>query len=239
MPTREANMAMDYQSLSAVELLGPLNEVERKHAPPVLFFAGDRGILDEGARVSIVGSREASREGLLRARRLAKVLTKNHVVVVSGLAEGIDTAGHTAAIESGGRTIAVLGTPLNRAYPKSNAALQTEIMEKHLCISQFMPGQAVHKGNFPSRNRTMALISDATVIVEASDKSGSLHQGWEALRLGRNLFLAKAIVESAEVTWPEKMLHYGARVLTEDVLEEFLELLPPRRSTALNGDFSF
>ena len=90
---------MDFQTFPTDDLLGPLNEVERKHAPPRLFVAGDTGILSEGGRVSIVGSRKASPDGLARARRLAKLLVERGVVVVSGLAEGIDTAAHRASVD--------------------------------------------------------------------------------------------------------------------------------------------
>ena len=105
----------------------------------------------------------------------------NHqMIVVSGLACGIDTAAHTAAIESGGKTIAVLGTPLDDTYPQENQALQSLIMAQHLAVSQFAPGAGTQPKNFPVRNRTMALLTDATVIVEAGEKSGTVHQGWEA-----------------------------------------------------------
>ena len=154
---------MSYQSVSPQDLLGPLNEVEQKNAPKTLYIAGDTGILGEGARVSIVGSRKASPEGLRRASKLAGLMAGRGIV--SGLAEGIDTAAHTAAINRGGRTIAVLGTPLDQVFPRQNAALQDQIMREHLAVSQFPAGHAVQRKDFPLRNRTMALISDATVIL--------------------------------------------------------------------------
>src|SRR5512135_2706859 len=94
---------MSYQSVSPQELLGPFNEVEQKNAPKTLYVAGDTGILAEGARVAIVGARKASPEGLRRASKLAGLLAGRGIVIVSGLAEGIDTAAHTAAIHRGGR----------------------------------------------------------------------------------------------------------------------------------------
>jgi DNA processing protein len=163
---------------SAEELLGPLNEVEKKNAPTRLFVVGHREILDTGARVSIVGSRKASEKGLDHAWGLSHRLAEAGIVIVSGLAEGVDTSAHKAAIEARGRTVAVLGTPLDEYFPAMNRGLQTLIMQEHLCISQFPSGSPSMRGHFPMRNRTMALISDATVIVEAGEKSGSLHQGW-------------------------------------------------------------
>jgi DNA processing protein len=219
---------MEGTRLSPEQLLGPLNEVEAKHAPKVLFAAGNVDMLRHAARVSIVGSRKATADGLRRARRLSSILAERNIVVVSGLAAGIDTAAHTAALEANGRTVAVIGTPLDQSYPKSNAALQARLALEQLVLSQFAPGSAVHPGNFPIRNRTMALISDATVIMEAADSSGSLHQGWEALRLGRPLFIAQSIVQDKVLTWPEKMLQYGAFILSDSTLDELFALLPDR-----------
>jgi DNA processing protein len=230
---------MSYQSLTPVDLLGPLNEVEQKNAPKVLYVTGDTSILEEGARVSIVGSRKASSEGLRRASKLAALLADRGIVVVSGLAEGIDTAAHTAAIKHRGRTIAVLGTPLDQVYPRQNAALQEEIMRDHLAVSQYPVGSPVQRKNFPLRNRTMALISDATVIIEAGETSGSLSQGWEALRLGRPLFLAKSVTEDASLKWPAEMIHYGAEVLSDQTIEEFFDSLPARIPAKLDGNIPF
>jgi DNA processing protein len=230
---------MSYQSVSPQDLLGPLNEVEQKNAPKALYVSGDTGILEEGARVSIVGSRKASPEGLRRASKLAGLLAGRDIVIVSGLAEGIDTAAHTAAMKHGGRTIAVLGTPLDQVYPRDNAALQEKIMRDYLAVSQFPVGYPVQRKNFPLRNRTMALISDATVIIEAGNTSGSLSQGWEALRLGRPLFLAKSVTEDPSLTWPAEMIHYGADVLSDQILEEFFDALPTRIAARLDGNIPF
>ena len=227
---------MDYLETTPTELLGPLNAVEQKNAPESLFVSGNRDYLRSGARVAIVGSRKASAEGVARAGKLAALLVQRDYVVVSGLAKGIDTAAHTRAIAEGGRTIAVIGTPLDRIYPRENAALQDTIMQQHLCVSQFPSGYNTKPGCFPMRNRTMALISDATVIVEAAETSGSLSQATEALRLGRGLFITKNLVENSNLSWPEKMLDYGARILSDETLDEFFEFLPPRTEAAFSSD---
>lgn len=211
--------------ISPEEALGPLNSNERLNAPTQLFLAGDRSLLRRHPRVSIVGSRNATPDGLRRAARLARILAENGVVVVSGLAKGVDTAAHRAAIDAGGSTIAVIGTPLDKVYPRENRELQREIAEKHLVVSQFAAGTRTFPSSFPMRNRTMALIVDASVIVEAGDTSGSLSQGWEALRLARALFFMKSIVEERpELEWPREMMEYGAQVLEEP--EELLDALP-------------
>jgi len=125
---------------------------------------------------------------------------------MSGLALGVDTAAHTAALAAGGSTVAVVGTPLDRAYPAENASLQETIYTHHLLISPFRAGERTYRSSFPKRNRVMAALSDATVIVEASDTSGSLHQAAECVRLGRWLFIAKSLAENRDLEWPKKFL---------------------------------
>jgi DNA processing protein len=215
--------------LAPAALLGrPLNEVEQRNAPERVYVAGDVRLAQDGVRVSIVGARKASPEGMRRARKLALALANEGVVVVSGLAQGIDTAAHTATITAGGKTVAVLGTPLAQAYPRENRELQTRIMREHLALTPYAPGAKVYPSNFPYRNRLMALISDATVIVEASESSGTLHQGWEAIRLGRLLFIVKSLVET-DLEWPKRMIEYGAQVLTET--SSLTSLLPVKVDT--------
>ncbi len=159
--------------------------------------------------------------------------------MVSGLAEGIDTAAHTEAIKRRGKTIAVIGTPIDQFYPKSNTALQRQIMQDYLCLSQFPVGMPIQRKNFPLRNRTMALIADATVIIEASDTSGSLSQGWEALRLGRGLFMTQSVANDPELAWPKKMRYYGAHILSDDTVEAFLDVLPQRMEADSSGAIPF
>jgi DNA processing protein len=208
------------------QILGVLNDVERKNAPKSLFLAGDAALLARGPRISVVGSRKASPEGLKRASYFARALVDHNMIVVSGLAEGVDTAAHRAAIEAGGHTIAVLGTPIDEAYPRANAELQALIIEKHLAVSQFPANTKTQRAHFPQRNRTMALLTDATVIIEAGEQSGTVHQGWEALRLGRLLFLLESVANDQSLTWPAKMIHYGAQVLSRETLDAALEEIP-------------
>lgn len=207
------------------ELLGPLNPQERLYAPKQLFVAGHAEWLRDQPKVSVVGARKASPDGMKRAGKLARLLVKHGVIVVSGLAEGIDGAAHIATVEAKGRTVAVIGTPLSEAFPARHRELQQRLMRDHLVISQFPKGYPTTRKNFPLRNRTMALVSDASVIVEASDRSGSLSQGWEALRLGRPLFLMASILEQRGLSWPQTMLDYGAMVLhkPEDLLAQLPE----------------
>lgn len=200
--------------------------IEKKFAPADLFIDGDESLLYEGLKVSVVGSRKPSQQGIEDAQCLVRTLVEYGSIVVSGLAEGIDTIAHQTAIDSQGKTIAVLGTPLDIIYPAKNINLLNSIKKNHLAISQFPMGYPTKKENFPMRNRTMALLSDATIIVEASEISGTRHQGWEALRLGRYVFIMKSIIENKELTWPKEMVKYGAQELTCDLLPSFIAEIP-------------
>ena len=206
------------------DLIGPLNDVESEFKPKTIFCRGSMEIPLPSPRVSIVGSKNASEKGIHEAKTIAKNLTESKVIIVSGLARGIDTAAHKTAIKHGGKTIAVIGTPLDRVYPRENADLQDLIAKDHLVISQYPVGSVVMKKNFVLRNRTMALISDATVIVEAGESSGSLHQCWETLRTGRPLFVCKDVIDNRDLRWPKEMIKYGA--MTFDDPSDILENIP-------------
>ena len=211
-----------HAELRTRDALGPFGPVEEKNAPDVLYTAGDTALLTEGSRVAIVGSRKATPDGIKRAQAVTRALVQQGIIVVSGLAEGIDTVAHRTAIEEGGRTIAVLGTPLSKADPATNARLLEEIKRDHLAISQFPEGYPGKSENFPRRNRTMALICDATIVIEASEKSGTRHQGWEAIRLGRDLYLLEDVAINPNLTWPKQLIEYGAQILRREDLPDIL-----------------
>jgi len=198
-----------FRTVTTQELLGPLNEFEQAKLPQELCYAGRLILARKTPRVAIVGSRNASAAGLELAAKLTEHVVSVNGVVVSGLAKGIDRAAHEGALESGGNTIAVLGTPLDHYCPAEHRGLQERLMSEHLVLSQFAPGSAVHRSNFVIRNRTMALVSHATVIVEAGEKSGTQSQAWEAIRLGRGLYIPEELA-NAGFDWPRKLLQYGA-----------------------------
>jgi DNA processing protein len=152
---------------------------------------------------------------------------------MSGLAAGIDHAAHVATMEAGGRTIAIIGTALSSVYPAKHRALQQLLMREHLVVSQFAEGQPTTRGDFVVRNRTLALVADAAVIVEAEEMSGSLTHGWEALRLGRPLFLMASILERRDLLWPRKLLEYGAMVLRDPT--DLFSVLPARVDDPLSA----
>jgi len=181
-----------------------------------VFYSGDLANITSPA-VAIVGTRHVSSLGAARARRLARALAKANVAVVSGLAEGVDTEALTEAIAAGGRVAAVIGTPINKAYPAKNAALQETIYREHLLLSQFKVGERTYPSNFPERNRLMTAVTDATVVIEASDSSGTLHQSAECQRLGRWLFIAKSLVDDPNLSWPRKFRSYEKCIVLENV----------------------
>ncbi len=190
---------------------------------PQIHSVGDLGLLDL-PRIAIVGARKATVEGRRRAAQLARDCARAGVVVVSGLAEGIDYAAHTAAIEHGGKTIAVIGTPLDKVYPTKHAALQHKIYREHLLLSPFTWGEKFVPTNFPARNRIMARLALTTVIIEASDTSGSLHQAAESIQIGHPVFIAAGVIDDPRLTWPKRFIGEDkplGRVLrtTSDVID--------------------
>lgn len=185
---------------------------------PLVYYRGDIN-LAERKSVSVVGARKASPEGLARAARLGRILAKSGIVVVSGLAAGIDTSALSSCIQHGGRVIGVIGTPIDEVYPKQNSSLQETIARRHLLVSQVpfyrysrQPFQS-KKCYFRERNVTMAAVSDATVIVEASDTSGSLIQARACIKQGRPLFIMKSCLENESISWPARFVGSGAKVL--------------------------
>lgn len=185
-----------------------------------LYCAGNVDLL-RAPTVSVVGTRQISPDGIRRATKLARQLAEAGILVMSGLAKGVDTIAHTAAIDVGGHTAAVIGTPIDRVYPAENSELQSLIYGQHLLVTPFNIGEQVYRSNFPLRNKVMALLSDATVIIEASDTSGTLHQAAECQRSNRWLFILRSVVEDPTLTWPARFIdHPKTRVVTtiEDIL---------------------
>lgn len=162
--------------------------------PPLVFVAGAMQP-DDNRSVAVIGSRRASRAGRQAAGRIAEHLVEFGYTVVSGLAAGIDTAAHTAALASQGRTVAVLGTGLRRCYPPQNALLQERIARAGAVISHLWPDDPPSRRSFPDRNAVMSGVTRATVIVEASPTSGARLQARLAQAHGRPVFLRRSLLE--------------------------------------------
>lgn len=180
-----------------------------------IFYAGNLALAARRC-ISVIGTRNVSEIGSKRAHKFARELAEAGVVVVSGLAAGVDTQALGAAIAAGGDVIAVIGTPINNAYPAANSRLQEIIYRDHLLMSQFPDGERVFPSNFPARNRTMAAISDASVIIEASESSGTLHQAAECVKLGRWLGITRGVVDDPNLEWPKKFLSYERCIVLDN-----------------------
>ena len=200
------------------------------HPVEFLYYRGCWDLIEAPKRVAVVGSREPSEEGKRRARKIVKMLVKDGYTIVSGLARGIDTVAHTTAIECGGNTVAVIGTPITEYYPPENRDLQDQIAKDYLLISQvpiWRYSQQTFKFNrffFPERNATMSALSQATIIIEASNTSGTLTQARAALQQGRKLFILDSCFKNPELTWPARFEKQGAiRVIDYDDIRANLE----------------
>jgi DNA processing protein len=180
--------------VSVLDAVYPANLRMVHQHPPVLFLRGAADDRD-ATSIAIVGTRQPTARGLGQARQLATGLAARGVPVVSGLAAGIDTAAHTAALAAGARTVAVIGTGIDKAYPPPNAALQENIAARGLLISQFLPGSPPTKASFPMRNAVMSGYTLATVVVEAAAGSGSRMQARLVLEQGRHVFLMHTLLE--------------------------------------------
>ncbi len=208
--------------------------------PPVgLFVRGDEDatLLDRPA-VAIVGARSCSAYGASVARMLGRELAAAGLVVVSGLARGVDGEAHRGAIEAGGTTVAVLGCGVDRVYPAAHAELARRVMERGLIVSEYAPGVEPAPWRFPARNRVIAGLAAATVVVEARERSGALITADLALEEGREVFAVPGEITSALSAGTNALLRIGATALTSsaDVLDAFgmsplaqqpVELSPP------------
>ena len=194
-----------------------------------LYFQGYWDLLSSNT-VAVVGTRNPSNDGEKRTRKLVRKLVDDHWTVVSGLAMGIDTIAHETAIDCGGETIAVIGTPIGRVYPKSNDRLQNLISQEYLLISQVPVERYDMQRNpvsnrffFSERNKTMSALTKATIIVEAGEKSGTLVQAREGLRQGRQIFILNNCFENTNLRWPTRFEKMGAvRVRDYDEIRQQL-----------------
>jgi DNA processing protein len=225
-PLRNDDIRRQVEALreSAVTLADPeypslLKEIV--DPPPALFFRGDLALAQRPS-VAMVGSRRASPYAINAAEHLARQLVSAGIVVVSGLARGVDSASHAAALDGGGTTIAVLGTGIDLVYPRSNRRLFRAIEERGLILSEFPPGTPPLPMNFPIRNRVISGLSLGTVIVEATSRSGSLITARTAAEQNREVCAVPGPIFSAGSEGTHRLIQYGAKLVHDanDILEE-------------------
>lgn len=195
------------------------------YAPPAkLYLLGDENILNKPS-IAIIGCRQASDYGKKVAFRFAYELAKQGIVVISGLARGIDTCGHLGAVKANGQTIAVLGSGFGHIYPTENKGLCRDIIQKGgAIVTEYEPKSKPEKMHFPARNRLISGLADGVLVVEAKEKSGTLITVDYALDQGKDVFIIPGNITSQNSNGTNSLIQQGAKLVTkvEDILAELL-----------------
>ncbi|HET7565146.1 MAG TPA: DNA-processing protein DprA [Gemmatimonadaceae bacterium] len=212
----------------------PASLLDLPDPPPHLFAVGSLDMLRPPS-VAIVGTRGATPYGERVTREIAAALARAGVSIVSGLARGIDGFAHRAALEAGGRTVAVLGTGVDVAYPASHRTLHAQIATRGLLLSEELPGDRASGGSFPKRNRVIAALTQATIIVEAPYRSGALITAEHMLDLGRVVAAVPGPIDAPQSVGSNELLRDGALAITSvaDALALVGAAPPPRREPQL------
>lgn len=205
--------------------------------PRSIWIAGSLAIAAAPA-VAIVGTRNASTYGLRVARQIAAVCARAGVCVVSGLARGIDGAAHESALENGGRTVGVLGTPIDVAFPRHHRVLQQQIAHEGLLVSEMEPGERAAPWTFPRRNRLIAALSQIIVVVEAGEKSGALLTAGHADGLNVLVAAVPGMIDAPQAAGTNRLIRDGAHIIAEpsDVLALLSVDSSPAYTPSLSGD---
>lgn len=211
----------EFPSFSILDEIYPWDLSEIYNPPALLFYQGNIDLL-ELPKVAVVGSRDSSKLGNQSVQKIIKELN-NELIIVSGLARGIDTSAHMAALQNGGRTIAVIGTGLDVFYPKANKKLQSYIGKNHLVLSEYGPGEQPLKFHFPERNRIIAGLCRGVIVAEAKMRSGSLITCERAMEEGRDVFAIPGSILDGKSDGCHHLIQVGAKCIMSgsDVLSEF------------------
>ncbi len=230
-PPTEESLASYLAKTGAQVVSGEFIRTHLPHAADqfsTIFYKGNLDLLLKPC-ASIVGTRSPTAEGIARAKKVTATLIDLGFVVVSGLAKGIDTTAHQTALQHKAFTAAVLGTPIHKVYPAENKTLALEIEQRGLILSSALPHEETGRYLFPRRNRLMALLSCATIIIEAGETSGVVHQAAECLKQKRKLILLKSLADNKALSWPAGFIKSGAYVIEtpEDLRDLLTECLLP------------
>ena len=209
-------------------------------SPPVLYLNGELRPEDRWS-VGVVGTRKITQYGARVAEEVCSVLAQQGITIVSGMARGVDTIAHKAALDAGGRTLAILGCGVDRIYPAENHALAHQIVKNGAMISDYIPGTPPDGANFPPRNRIISGLTMATIVIEAGERSGALITAQNAIEQGREVFAVPGQVYAPMSKGPNRLIQEGAHPLLQprDVLEVLdLKLIEQKQEvqTALPGD---
>ncbi|RGM73910.1 DNA-protecting protein DprA [Streptococcus ilei] len=214
----------EFKEFDSISIMDPEypEELLWMHNPPVLLFYSGNIDLLKHPKIAVVGSRSCSHTGIQSVEKIINELN-NELIVVSGLAKGIDAAAHYAAIRNGGKTIGVIGTGLDVFYPRSNKQLQKYMSGSHLVLTEYGPGQSPQKHHFPERNRIIAGLSRAVIVAEARMRSGSLITCERAMEEGRDVFAIPGSILDGRSDGCHHLIQEGAKLVTSgrDVLDEF------------------
>lgn len=196
-------------------------------APPILFCKGDIDLLQKQA-IAIVGTRQMSEYGRKACRKIASELSEHQLVIVSGMAVGIDTTAHKAALQKSGATIAVLGSGVNNIYPLKNQLLANDIAQDGLLLSEYLPDEEARRWHFPERNRIISGLSMGTVIIEAAERSGSLITADMALEQNRQVFAVPGNIFIDTWKGTNYLIQEGAKLVmnANNIIEEFFQIKP-------------
>ena len=209
-----------------------------KNPPQKLYVMGNENILNDNC-FSIIGSRSCTENGMKTAKQYAKQLVKLGLCISSGMAKGIDTAGHIGALEGGGKTIAVVGSGFNNIYPATNTTLSLEIAERGLLLSEYPPSFKPKRYTFPRRNRIVAGLSDGVLIVEAGIKSGTIHTKEYALEYGKDIFAVPGNITSNKSELTNQLIKSGQAecVLSADEIVDFYGMKKAEKQKMLTLSF--
>lgn len=224
---QKAKHFMEKENITCIHLhdaLYPQKLVDIYDPPVTLFAKGDLSLLKRDLLIGMVGSRKASPGSLQMAKKFGEALSNMGMTVVSGMAEGIDAQSHRGALAGVGSTIAVLGTGVNRCYPRKNANLYREIEDKGLLLSEFFMDEKPLAYHFPLRNRIISGLSDGLLVVEAAGKSGALITAKHAMEQGKNVYAIPQDIHLDQSVGSNALLQDGAKLVTkpEDILEDFV-----------------
>ena len=228
------NQSTDHHLLTLADPGYPTELLETADPPIVLFAMGNLGLLQHPQRLAVVGSRNPTPQGEQNAHDFAQALAAAGVCIVSGLALGVDGAAHSGALDAGGATIAVVGTGLDRVYPRRHLALAHRIAEHGLVLSEFVLDTAPTAANFPKRNRIIAGVSQGTLVVEAALASGSLITARLAAEMGREVFAIPGSIHATQAKGCHALIRQGAKLVesAQDVLEDLrFDVVPPAAAT--------
>lgn len=212
----------------------PVELLEMADPPLLLYWQGRVELLAHPQRLAVVGSRNPTAQGVLNAGQMGRALGAAGVCIVSGLALGIDGAAHEGALDGGGTTIAVVGTGLDRVYPRRHLALAHRIAQQGLLLSEFALGSPPNPSHFPKRNRIIAGLSQGTLVVEAALASGSLITAQLAADMGREVFAIPGSIHSTLAKGCHALIRQGAKLVetAQDVLEDMRLVMAPDATAA-------